>query len=160
MNKADAIRACGIFSGYSGDLADQLAQYCTEREFEAGGEVFRAGTTGSSMFVVVTGMVRLVAATGDGHEELLGSLVPGEHFGGVSLLKSGRHLVTAHATEGTELLELPRQALIRLQKEKPQLAVKTMFAVVTDLVKMLRDNETFMLEALSGRIGERRGGDA
>lgn len=157
MNKLAAIRACAIFSGYSEDLAAQLAQYCTEREFEAGGEVFRAGAIGSSMFVVSSGMVRLVAGTGEGHEELLGSLVPGEHFGGVSLLKSGKHLVTARAAEGTELLELTRAELVRLQKEKPQLAVKTMFAVVTDLVKMLRDNETFMLEALMGRIGERRG---
>ena len=81
MNKADAIRACGIFSGYSEDLAGQLARYCNERDYEAGGEVFRAGATGSSMYVVVTGMVRLVAATGDGHEELLGSLVPGELTG-------------------------------------------------------------------------------
>jgi CRP-like cAMP-binding protein len=152
MEKTEVIKTCKLFAGFPDDAVSYVADLCEEREFPAGGDVFVQGGAGSSLFVIGSGMVRIVVRRAGGPESVLGSLVAGEYFGGMSLLRGGARMVTARADSNTEILELSQQKFLNnMQKERPQQAMKLLLALVMDLTKLIRENESFFREALAAR---------
>jgi CRP-like cAMP-binding protein len=153
MKKADAVRSCSLFNGYPEPFVLMAVDAFVERRFEEGGEVFFAGEFGSSMFIVESGMVRIAATLPDGREEVMGTLVSGEHFGSLSLLSPGPRMVSARADEGTIVLELSMGGLDKLKKIHPQFAVRLLLSIASDFANASRENGPFLLKALDVRLG-------
>lgn len=151
MEKVDILKSCKLFAGFSDEVVAGCADAFEEREFEAGGDLFAQGARGASFYVIGEGMVRVVVTAGDGTETVLGSLVQGEHLGGISLLRAGAHLVTARADSNTGILELTQQRFLQLQKERPQAAMKLLIAIVMDFTRLARENEGFFRDVIAAR---------
>ena len=156
MEKFDILKSCKIFAGFPDDVVAGCAESFEVRDFETGGDVYAQGGRGASFYVIGQGMVRIVVTGSDGAETTLGSLVQGEHFGGISLLRAGAHLVTARADSTTEILELTQQRFLQLQKERPQAAMKLLIAIVMDFTRLARENEGFFRDVIAARAA---GGD-
>ena len=154
MEKIEAVKSCKLFAGFTDDVVAACAEVFEEKDFEAGGDVFVQGGRGASLYVVRSGMVQVVARGRDRRETVLGSLVQGEHFGGMSLLRAGAHLVTARADTNTEILEMTQQRFLQLQKERPQAAMKLLIALVMDFTKLVRENEGFFRDSIAARAAE------
>ena len=152
MEKIDVLRSCTLFAGFTDEVLAACAGAFDEKDFPTGGAVFTQGGRGAALYIVGGGMVRIVARGRDGHETVMGSLVEGEHFGGISLLRAGSHLVTAQADSNTEILELTQQRFLQLQKERPQAAMKLLIAIVMDFTKLVRENEGFFRDVVAARI--------
>jgi CRP-like cAMP-binding protein len=73
--------------------------------WRAGSTVFEAGTPSDALYIVVSGCVRVVAATG----KEIATLGPGSFFGEHSLLLGTAHGQTVEAVEDTELMVVPRE---------------------------------------------------
>jgi len=70
----------------------------------AGGEVFAAGDIADTFYVVSSGECAAVSRDGGGAEVELRRMGPGEHFGEIGVLESGRRTAAVRALTDTELL--------------------------------------------------------
>lgn len=84
----------------------------------AGHTVFQNGTPSSGLFIVLSGRVRVLGASG----AELAELGAGEHFGELSLLLGTTHKHTVETLEDSELMVLPKECFDALLADNPQLA--------------------------------------
>jgi CRP-like cAMP-binding protein/Fe-S-cluster-containing dehydrogenase component len=88
---------------------EPLAQTSVARRYRPGQTVVAQGEFGHSMFVLVSGALRVSARADDGSELDLGRLErPGEFFGEVALLGRGVRNATVVALAATELIEIEK----------------------------------------------------
>ncbi len=87
--------------------------------------LFRQGQLGQSMFIILEGVVRLVAER-DGEEHVEAIVEAGEFLGEKALLSDGPHQrhFSAFAWTGTRALELNHEALYIIQNESPDIMVQ------------------------------------
>lgn len=95
-------------------IADRMAMIAVDQA----ATLFHAGDTAERLMWVIDGEVRLEEPRETGSAQLVH---PGEAFGGLSFLTGGRHVLTAVATEPTELAVLRRTDFLELVDEDPDL---------------------------------------
>jgi NTE family protein len=126
-----ALEAAPLFDGLSHADLVSVASVMRFRSFQAGDVICRQGERGERMFVIVDGLVHLLAALPEApavrtrsifdEGRLVGKLRRGEAFGTGSLLTGGPHSATARAAVPTDCLELGREEFVALLARFPQL---------------------------------------
>jgi predicted acylesterase/phospholipase RssA/CRP-like cAMP-binding protein len=87
-----------------------------------GGEIlFRAGAAGDSMYVVLSGRLRVSVERSDGSEEVIREIGRGESVGELALLTGEARSATIRAIRDSELAMLSRGAFERAIKSDPTL---------------------------------------
>ena len=102
-------------------------------KFAPGQTVIKQGDTGSSMFIVLHGRVRVTLERGRKPPRLLAYLGPGEHFGDMVLLGDGVRAATVTAVVDSELLELGHDEFDRLLVRVPAFSANLGRALVQRL---------------------------
>lgn len=107
--------------------------------------VFTEGQPGDSMYVVVSGAVRLAKK-----DKVVAELGKGQHFGEMSLIDRSTRSLTATATEPTRLVVISRKDFYELIKREPASAVKMLWSFVQVLGTRLRKTTNDLSDALHG----------
>jgi hypothetical protein len=110
------------------DLTDldllALASVCHETSLRAGEQLARLGDEATSLFLVKSGKVRLLAPhAGKNTDSEVDVAQSGQIFGEVSALLGLPHSLDVIAVEDTTLLVIPRTAVAYLRDYNPNLAV-------------------------------------
>lgn len=92
----------------------------TVRRVERRSLVFTAGDEARSLYLVVSGRIKLVRASSEGQEVILRFVGPGEVLGGVAALPAALYPATAEAVEDTMLAAWSREALAPLLAAHPE----------------------------------------
>jgi NTE family protein/lysophospholipid hydrolase len=102
-----------------------------------GGEtLFRQGESGDSLYIVVTGRLRVVSIEPDNTERLLAELGTGETVGEMGVISGEARSATVYATRDTELAKLSKASVDRLFDRHP----RAMLPLLTSrLVARVRD---------------------
>ncbi len=106
-----------LFSELAADQRDQLAGIAGELEVPAGETVMEEGDFGAALFAIEKGTVDV---TRDGRH--VASLGPGDVFGEIAVLKSGRRIATVVATSPLRLITVMNRDVWRLERESPATA--------------------------------------
>ena len=107
--------------------------------------IFSAGQPGDSMYVVLSGSVRLTKA-----EKIVAELGKGMHFGEMALVDRSVRSLTATAAEGTRLVVITRKDFYDIIKREPASAVKMLWSFVQVLGQRLRKTTNDLSDALHG----------
>jgi hydrophobe/amphiphile efflux-3 (HAE3) family protein len=102
----------------------------------AGDVILRRGETGSHMYMVVKGRLK-VTDVEDGREPAVAVLSPGMIFGEVAALSGGRRTATVVAEQDTELLRLDWSVLDQIRRRFPFTAAKLFRNVARILAERL-----------------------
>jgi hypothetical protein len=86
-----------------------------------GSSVVREGEPGDSLFLIVSGTLRVTTRGEDGAEIELARLQPGEFFGEVALLTHKARTATVTAVAETELLRLDHAIVDELRRRHPDI---------------------------------------
>jgi len=90
--------------------------------FLAGGEtLFRAGDAGDSMYVVLSGRLRIIAKRSDGTSETIREIARGESVGELALLTGRPRSATVRAIRDTELVHFSQSGFENAVKKHPQM---------------------------------------
>ena len=122
-----------------------LAAGMRQREFAAGGRIFRRGDPGAALYVIARGAVEISVETTTGKKVVLGQLGPGDFFGELSLLDGRERTADALALEPTGAMEIDREALEGLFRKHPGAALD----VLTVIGKRLREADRLLQSASS-----------
>ena len=128
--KLDAVIATvPLFDSLSKRHLKKVAGLTSTVEYNAGDTVIQEGEPGDSFFVAVSGQAKVVSGG-----KTLHRLIPGDHFGEISLLDGRPRSASVVAETPLSLLRLPRTSFLRLVKEDADLAR----ALLASLARMVR----------------------
>ncbi|MGB6067760.1 MAG: serine/threonine-protein kinase [Desulfomonilaceae bacterium] len=137
-----------ILNPILGSLTDQEEGWEVQTQFipktlslKAGKTIFRQGDTGSDIFVIKKGKVRLFVKVGSTRQTV--SLIGrGDFFGESSLLEGQGRSVTARTEENCQLVPIGKEAFLRLAGSDPARTV------IKRLVERVRDSNSLLESAM------------
>ncbi|HVK72615.1 MAG TPA: cyclic nucleotide-binding domain-containing protein [Kofleriaceae bacterium] len=143
--KLDALKGMQMFRYLSYRELVRVANITTVTDHEPDEVIFAEGDPGESMYVVMSGAVRL--SKKDNHVADLGK---GQHFGEMSLVDRSVRSLSARASEPTRLVVLRRKDFYEIIKKEPELATKLLWSFVQVLGARLRKTTSDLSDALQG----------
>ncbi len=115
----EVLRHVPLFSLLDEDEAAILAAQVELKTFAARQRIYKIGEPGGRAYVVVTGGVRVTTVDEDHQEVIIDEPSAGEFFGFASMLDQTNHQSSATAIEETTCVEVDREDIAVLLKQKP-----------------------------------------
>jgi CRP-like cAMP-binding protein len=143
------LKACPLFKDFTETGLTILLGIAQEKSFPKGSPLFVESMVGDSMFIVVTGQVRLTTKKNN-QEIALGELGGGDALGELSLIQQGQRLCTATALTPVSALELRAGDFQKLMAQKPQACIKLLMAVVSSFAQRVSENREVFKAVLGG----------
>ena len=156
MVHSTVLRRCALFESLSAEQVEKVAEIATRRDVAEGQPIFREGSTGDEMYVVVAGTVRISKEIPGAGEEALTLLGPGSYFGEMAAIDDAPRSADAVAHTACGLLAIRREDLDRIMFLDKDLAYAVLWAFVRTLSSRLRETTEklrsfFTLVGRSGR---------
>ena len=117
-----------LLAGLEARVRRRLAEIGKRRTYGAGEEIVREGTTGTALYILLSGHARVER---DGAE--IGQLRPGDFFGELALIEEHPRSATVVANEETDCLLFPAWEFTALLEEHPEVAVPIMRELIIRL---------------------------
>lgn len=118
----DVLLQAPLFSSLDDDAAAALRSSMVTARYRRGEVVFHEGEKGDRLYVVTDGKVKLGRTSGDGRENLLAILGPGQMFGELSLFDPGPRSATVTAVTDVTFETLSHDELLRWLTGRPDVA--------------------------------------
>jgi CRP-like cAMP-binding protein len=149
------LKTSPLFRDLPDAALDRLAALSVRRSVRKGTRIFERGDPGDSLLGLISGQVRISAATASGQEVFLNIMEAGDSFGEIAVLDGNARTASAEALMDTELFVVRRSDLLALIEKEPKLATHLLVL----LCKRLRWTSDLIEEAafhsVSGRLARR-----
>ena len=133
-HEEEVVRRAPLFTALDEAAAVSLRASMDTVKIAKGSILFKEGDDGEHLYVIVDGKLKLGTSSGDGRENLLSILGPGEMFGELSLFDPGPRTSTATAVTDAKLLSLGHEKVIPWLKQHPEVSLQ----LLTRLSQRLR----------------------
>jgi CRP/FNR family cyclic AMP-dependent transcriptional regulator len=130
------VRRAPLFMALDDASAAALRASMENVRLNKGAVLFSEGDDGDHLYVIVEGKLKLGTSSGDGRENLLSILGPGEMFGELSLFDPGPRTSTATAVTDVRMLSLGHDKVVPWITQHPQVALQ----LLARLAQRLRRN--------------------
>ena len=149
----NALATCRLFAGLDERTLDLLTAALRSRRFRRDEVIFHTDDPGDSLFVVVSGSVKITLSADDGTEPaILTTIGPGGFFGELALLDGAPRSATAVALEASETLVLRRDAFGRLVDSEPGLRRALLATLASEIRRLTAQVEDLHFLDLPGRL--------
>ena len=128
--KAEELRQIPLFALLDDEEIAVLAAQVEIKKFAPRQRIYKLGEPGKHAYVMMSGAVRVTTVDQDHQEVLVDEPQDGEFFGFASMLEDTPHQTTALAMEETTCVEVSRDDIAALLKQKP-MAGMDMLTVVS-----------------------------
>ena len=118
----DVLARAGLFQGVAPEAREALASALQYHDYTRGESVFTEGEQGDSLFIVLTGKVKVGRRAADGRENMLSVMGPSDMFGELSLFDPGPRTATATVLTDARLASLAHSALRPWLNDRPEIA--------------------------------------
>lgn len=138
MAKIKPLKENVLFKDFSDKEIALLSKYVEEKTLPAPSTLFLENMKGESMYLIVSGAIRLSKMLSEGVEKTLTTMGAGDFFGEMALIEDGPRAVTAMVTEDTQILIIKRGEFEKLMEEAPRVAVKVVIGIYRTLSDRVR----------------------
>ena len=115
----ETIRNVLIFSALSREDVAKVLGKLEEISFSAGATIVSQGDQGDAFYLIQSGAVQVVVASGAGNSEVVALLGPGDWFGEMALLSGEARSATIQSVKETKLWRLRREEWDELIEKHP-----------------------------------------
>ena len=129
------LKAVPLFSSCPDEQLRMLAAVVTRKSVSRSTTVMAGGDPTDSLYIVLSGRLKVLMSDSDGKEVILSILGPGEFFGEMGLLDDSPRSASVVAIEPCELLSIAKRDFKKCLAENFEMAQ----AVMRGLVRRLRD---------------------
>jgi CRP-like cAMP-binding protein len=138
---------------------DLILTVCEEINYCTGDIIFHQDDPGDALYIIARGEVEIVLEPSEPNTEIvsLASLGKDETFGETILIQEGQRTATARCHTDTQLLRLPRQRLVKLTEDYPEIGFRIMRRMAADLMSKLRTANLNIREKVFWRPAEPSG---
>src|SRR5438045_7171188 len=128
------LKAVPLFASCPEDQLRTLTTMVTRRSAPRSTTIMAGGDATDSLYIVLSGRLKVMMSDSDGKEVILSILGPGEFFGEMGLIDDSPRSASVVAIESCELLSIAKRDFKRCLAETFEMAM----AVMRGLVKRLR----------------------
>ena len=128
MELEQQLASVPLLAGIEDRVRRRLAEIGKRRTYAADETIVREGSTGTALYIVLTGRARVERGG-----EAIGQLSTGDFFGELALIEEHPRSATIVATEETDCLLFPAWEFTALLEEHPEIAVPIMRALIARL---------------------------
>ena len=114
MNAAELV-SIPLFADLTLDQRERVARLCEEIDIAAGDTLLREGDFGYAMFAITSGKAEVVQ-----NGEVIRTLGPGDVFGEIAVLASGRRTASVVAITPMKLITVLNRDVWRLERDIPE----------------------------------------
>jgi CRP/FNR family transcriptional regulator, cyclic AMP receptor protein len=150
----ELLRRTRLFAGLDEPTLRVLAERSVERSFRRHGRLFFQGDPGDGLFVVASGLVKVVVTSEDGEEMVLVTLGPGEALGELAVVDGGPRSAAAEALEPTSALLVTRPVLLELAARDPAITEALLRALGGLLRRLTEQASDLVFLDLPGRMAK------
>ncbi|PZS36156.1 MAG: Crp/Fnr family transcriptional regulator [Pseudonocardiales bacterium] len=118
----EVLSRAGIFQGVEVAARAELTAAMAYLDVSRGDTVFTEGEQGDSLYIVVSGKVKMGRRAPDGRENMLAVMGPSDMFGELSIFDPGPRMATATAVTDGCLARLRQESLRAWMHERPEIA--------------------------------------
>ena len=152
LSNLELIRRVPLFALLTSGQAEIVAEAVVKRRFKRGEGIVEQGEKSNTLFIILTGRVRVVTSDKRGREVILATLQPGDYIGEMSLIDNEAHSATVRAEVQTDMLSLGRAEFARCLPENSSMAYAIMKGLVQRLRQADRKIESLALMDVYGRV--------
>jgi CRP/FNR family cyclic AMP-dependent transcriptional regulator len=127
-----------LFRGIPEGEARKILDLCSERQFPPDAAIFREGDPADALFIVKTGLVKLVSLSERGTDSILNILRPGEIFGEL-VINQAKRPFTAVAVTDVTVFRLKRKDLLDLLSSISSFSRNFLGMLAARLLRVERD---------------------
>jgi CRP/FNR family cyclic AMP-dependent transcriptional regulator len=150
----EVIRKAPLFPALDDAASASLLANMVSVKISKGTILFAEGDGGDQLYVIAEGKLKLGTSSGDGRENLLSILGPGEMFGELSLFDPGPRTSTATAVTDAKLLSLGQEKLLPWLVENPKVSLQLLASLAQ---RLRRTNEAvgdLVFSDVPGRVAK------
>ncbi|MGD9101744.1 MAG: Crp/Fnr family transcriptional regulator [Anaerolineae bacterium] len=151
MDEMLLLQRIPLFSDLLKEQLQSLAETLERRTYRKGDIILRQGAPGNSLYVIVSGRVRIYTLSTDGYELSVGIYDQGDFFGEMALLNSEPRSANVEALQPTKVLILHRQAFRNHLLSNPHAALH----IIETLSQRLRNTTESAEELISLNVRQR-----
>ncbi len=144
-----------LFSHLPDEGLDELGEKLQRRRFEREQIIFHKNDPGSTLYIIISGKVKIVLPSAEGEAVLVALLSTGDFFGELSLFDGEPRSATSIASEPTDILTLDQEDLFEYLRGNPNAAEE----IFSELSLRLRRTDELLSDAafcnLSTRLSKR-----
>ena len=129
------LKAVPLFASFPEDQLRMLTTMVTRRSAARSTTIMAGGDATDSLYIVLSGRLKVMMSDSDGKEVILSILGPGEFFGEMGLIDDEPRSASVVTIEACELLSITKRDFKRCLAENFEMAM----AVMRGLVKRLRE---------------------
>lgn len=152
MDVPELLQSVPIFSDLDDAGIETLSRVVARKVYPKDGVVFFENESGDSLFMILSGRVKVTILGDDGREIILTVLGPGDFFGEMSLLDNEPRSATAIVTEETELVSLQRADFESVLADNKEIALGLIRVLTQRLRRADQQIETLALLDVYGRV--------
>jgi CRP/FNR family transcriptional regulator, cyclic AMP receptor protein len=140
-----------LFDGLSPEALAKIESRAVARNYPRNAVVISEGDEATSMFIIVSGSVKVYHTEADGKETILNTQGPGQHFGELALVDDAPRSASVMTQEPSRLLVLSKAAFKECLEESPEVAYHLVQALARQ-VRRLTETVNMMGRDVYGRI--------
>jgi CRP/FNR family cyclic AMP-dependent transcriptional regulator len=129
------LKTVPLFANFPEDQLRMLAMLGTRKSAPRSATIMAGGDPTDSLYIVLSGRLKVMMSDSEGKEVILAILGPGEFFGEMGLIDDEPRSATVVTIEPCELLSIAKRDFKKAMAENSQMAE----AVMRGLVKRLRE---------------------
>jgi len=118
----EVLASAGLFQGVAPEAAEALAGAIDTSEYAKGETVFVEGEQGDTLFIILSGKVKIGRRALDGRENMLSVMGPSDMFGELSMFDPGPRTATATVLTDARLASIGHTALKPWLTDRPEIA--------------------------------------
>jgi len=154
VDKRSLLRAHPFFKGLDEVVIEWLIPRATSRKVKKGAVLFRKGDTGSQLYAVCAGAVRISAPSEEGKDAIFNLITPGDIFGEIAFLDRGPRTADAVVVESGEVMVIERRDFILLLREHPDVSMRLIELLCSRLRRTSEQVEDIIFLGLPHRLAK------
>jgi CRP/FNR family cyclic AMP-dependent transcriptional regulator len=146
------LKSVPMFAAFPEDQLRTLATLVARRSAPRGSVIMAEGDQVDSLYIVMSGRLKVMMGEADGKEVILGILGPGEFFGEMGLIDDQPRSASVVAIEPCELLSVTKRAFRKCLLENVEVAMAVLRVVVRRLREADRKIGSLAMLDVYGRV--------
>jgi len=146
------LRTVPLFAGFSDEQLAMLVQAVTRRSVPRGAMLMGEGDATDSLYIVISGRLKVMMGDADGKEVILALLGPGEIVGEMGLIDDSPRSATVISIEPSELLAISKREFHKCLAENFDMVMGVMKGLVRRLREADRKIGSLALLDVYGRV--------
>lgn len=141
-----------LFSELNEDELNSLSKVSVRQTFKKDNMVLIEEEVGSTMFVILSGRVKISRISDEGREVILSILMDGDFFGEMAILDGQTRSANAVTLEDTEMLIIRRENFLQMLHDYPQVAINLLKELAHRLRRSDAQIKSLSLQNALGRV--------